>query len=47
MKVPSQAELGHINFLFETELSIPTIGISKNSNFVPVSSLGYALYEFI
>jgi len=34
-----RAELGHINFRAETELTIPTICMSKNHNFVPLSSL--------
>ena len=33
MKVPSQAELRHFNFRAETELTILTICMSKNSKF--------------
>ena len=35
-----RAELGHINFWAETELTILTICMSKSINFVPLSPLG-------
>ena len=40
---PSRAELGHINFRAETELTILTTWMSKNHNFV----LYVQFYEFI
>ena len=43
----SRAELGHFDFRAEIELTILTICMSKNSDFVPLSWFYVQSYEFI
>jgi len=43
---PSRAELGHFNFRAETELTIPTICMSKNRNFF-LTHLSFYYQKFL